>query len=271
MKKVFTLTLIIILMSGSFSGCKKDKGDPPGLPPAESMLIDFSNFISNSKSADLGFENKGTENLNWETAALIVGTWRTIIAVTLAIPVASFKVAVDQDPVYLSDKKWQWSYNVSAAGVIYKARLTGAIVASDVQWEMYIAREGADAFPEFKWFEGTSKLDGTGGQWTIAESNTVQTPILQIDWTKSGTEIGTIKYTYLKSGNSNGAYIEYGITNNAYNAYFTVHYYSTTLVKFSDVNIEWNTSTKEGRIKSSDYLLGTWYCWNAQKVNVDCQ
>lgn len=271
MKKILSISLLILLISGFSGGCKKDKGDPPGLPPAESMLIDFSNFISNAKSADLGFESKGTENLNWETAALIVGTWRTIMAVTLAIPVASFKVAVDQDPVSIGDKKWQWSYNVSAAGITYKARLTGAIVGAEVQWEMYIAKEGADAFAEFKWFDGTSKVDGTGGKWTLVESNTSQTPILQIDWTKSGTEIGTVKYTYLKSGNSNGAYIEYGLTNNAYNAYFTVHYYSSSLAKFSDVNIEWNTSTKEGRIKSSDYLLGSWYCWNAQKINVDCQ
>jgi len=270
MKKILSLTLVILLISGCFSGCKKDKGDPPTLPPAESMLIDFSDFVSGSKTADPGFESKGAENLNWETAAIIVGTWRTIIAVTLAIPVASFKVAVDQDPVYLSDKKWQWSYNVSAAGVTYKARLTGEIGASEIKWEMYIARETAPTFAEFKWFEGTSKLDATGGQWLLAESNTVTTPILQIDWTKSGTDIGTIKYTYLKSGTSNGAYIEYGLNNNPLNAYFNIHYYSTTLVKFSDVNIEWSTSGKNGRIKSSDYLDGQWKCWDANKVNITC-
>lgn len=271
MKKLVILSLLILIPTCFFSGCKKDKGNPPALPPAESMLIDFSDFISNSKTASSDFENKGTENLNWGTAAFIVGTWRTIMVVTLAIPVASFKVATDQDPVYLSDKKWQWSYNVSAAGITYKARLTGAIAGSDVNWEMYIAREGLDAFPEFKWFDGSSKLDGTGGHWTLAESNTVQTPILQIDWTKSGTSIGSIKYSYLKSGNSNGASIEYGLTNNAYNAYFTVKHYDSSLGRFSDINIEWNTSSKEGRIKSSDYLLGEWYCWNAQKINVDCQ
>ncbi len=270
MKKVLSLTLVILLISGCFSGCKKDKGDPPTLPPAESMLIDFSNFVLDAKTADFGFENKGTENLNFGTAVAIVGTWRTIIAVTLAIPVASFKVAVDQDPVYLSDKKWQWSYNVSAAGVTYKARLTGEIGATDIKWEMYITKETAPAFAEFKWFEGTSKLDGSGGQWLLAESNTVTAPILQIDWTKSGTDIGTIKYTYLKTGTSNGAYIEYGLTNNALNAKFNIHYYNSTLVKFSDVNIEWSTTGKNGRIKSPDYLDGEWKCWDSNKVNVIC-
>ncbi len=270
MKKVLSLILVVALMAGSFYGCKKDKGDPPTLPPAESMVIDFSAFVSSSKSGAVDFSNKGTENLNWETAALIVGTWRTIIAVTLAIPVASFKVAVDQDPVYLSDKKWQWSYNVSAAGVTYKARLTGEIGPSDIIWEMYITREGAGGFTEFKWFDGTSKLDGTSGKWTLNESSSAQTPLLQIDWTKSGTEIGTLKYTYVKSGQSNGAYIEAGKTSAALNAYFTIHYYNTSLSKFSDVNIEWSTSTKEGRIKSSDYLDGQWKCWDSNHVNKTC-
>jgi hypothetical protein len=271
MKKVLSLTLVILLIAGGFSSCKKDKGNPPNLPPAESMLIDFSNFVSNAKSSDIGFDSKGTENLNWETSAVIVGTWRTLIAVTLAIPVASFKVAVDQDPVYLSDKKWQWSYNVSAAGVAYKARLTGEIGATDIIWEMYITREGANAFPEFKWFDGTSKLDGSGGKWILSESNLVPQPMLQIDWTKSGTSIGNIKYTYLKTGSSNGAYIEYGLTNSALNAFFTIHYFSSSLARFSDVSIEWNTSTKNGRIKSSDYLDGQWKCWDANRVNAICQ
>jgi len=269
MKKVFSLTLIIILLAVFSGGCKKDKGDPPTLPPAESMLIDFSNFSSSEKSS-AGYENKGTDDLNWGTAAFIVGTWRLIIATTLAIPVASFKVAVDQVPVYLADKKWQWSYNVSAAGITYKARLTGEIKASEVSWEMYITREGTDAFAEFKWFTGTSKLDGTGGKWILSESHLVKDPILQIDWTRSGTAVNTIKYTYLKSGLSNGAYIEYGLTSNAYNAYFKIHYYNSSLAKESDVNIEWNTSTRIGRIKSSDYLDGQWQCWDASYVDVVC-
>ena len=270
MKKVLSLILVIALLGSSFYGCKKDKGDPPTLPPAESMVIDFSAFVSNAKSAPVDFTNKGTENLNWETAALIVGTWRTIVAVTLAIPVASFKVAVDQDPVYLSDKKWQWSYNVSAAGVTYKARLTGAIGAADIKWEMYITREGTGGFAEFKWFEGTSKLDGTGGQWTLNESNTAPTPLLQIDWTKLGTDIGTIKYTYIKTGQSNGAYIQYGKTSATFDSYFNIHYYSTSLAKFSDVNIEWSSSGKDGRIKSTDYLDGQWKCWDSNHVNKTC-
>lgn len=262
MKKLLSLIILIIMIAVFSGGCKKE-GTPPSLPPAESMQMDFSNFNSTSKSSEAAFDNKGLDDTYWSTSAIIVGTWRLIIATTLAIPVASFKVAADQDPVYLSDKKWQWSYSVNAAGVTYKARLTGEIRASDVKWEMFVAREGADAFAEFKWFEGTSKVDGTGGQWVLSESNLIQTPILQIDWTKSGTTIGNVKYTYLKSGSSNGAFINYGLTTSSLNAYFTIHYFSTTLARFSDVNIEWNTTSGNGRIKSSDFLDGQWHCWDA--------
>jgi hypothetical protein len=267
MKKTLPLILAIMMITGFLSGCKKE-GAPPTLPPAESMQMDFSNFNSTSKSSEAAFYNKGVDDTYWQAAVFIVGTWRLIIASTLAIPVASFKVASDQDPAFLGDKKWQWSYSVNAAGVTYKARLTGEIRASDVKWEMYVAREGTDAFAEFKWFEGTSKLDGSGGQWILSESNLLQTPILQIDWTKSGTTIGNVKYTYLKSGSSNGAYIDHGLTTSSLNAYFTIHYFSTSLARFSDVNIEWNTTSGNGRIKSSDFLDGEWHCWDTGHLDL---
>jgi hypothetical protein len=50
MKKLLIITLVIALSGATFNSCKKDKGDPPVLPPAASMLIDFSNFDSGKKS-----------------------------------------------------------------------------------------------------------------------------------------------------------------------------------------------------------------------------
>ena len=267
MKKLLSVALILILAAGSHIGCKKDKGDPPSLPPAESMSIDFSNFISSKKSSS---DTKGTENSNFEFAATVAGVWNVLLASQLAVPVASFKVAVDQDPTFLSDKTWQWSYTVSVLGASYKARLTGQIGASDVIWKMYVSKEGTGGFAEFIWFEGTSKVDGTGGQWTLKQSAAVQEPFLQIDWTKSGTTIGSVKYTHIKNNDPfKTSYIEYGMTTSALNAYYTVHYFNE--VKFSDVNIEWNTSTHNGRVKSIDYLGDSeWHCWNANKINDVC-
>jgi hypothetical protein len=269
MKKLISFSLVLVLFSVIFAGCKKDKGDPPVLPPYESMIIDFTNFVGGTKGAAQDFSVKGTNTSNWEFAAERAVVWKLLIDLTLAVPVASFKVAVDQTPVYLDKNSWQWSYNVSNLGVTYKARLTGLIGATNVTWKMYIKREGTTgAFPEFIWFEGTSKLDGTGGQWILNESAATPAPFLQIDWTKSGTSIGKITYTSVKNLSTlKGSYIEYGLTT-PLNAYYTINYFDTAL---PDVNVEWNTSDKSGKVKCFAYVGdNNWYCWNGLKLNIIC-
>jgi len=270
MKKLIYISLIFILFSCFFTACKKDKGDPPVLPPAESMTIDFANFVIQKKSDDLNSGYKGTENSNWEFAAIAAGIFRIIVNTTLIVPVTSFKMAIDQAPVYLSEKNWQWSYSVPVAGSTYICRLTGLIRTSDVEWKMYITKEGTGGFGEFVWFEGTSKLDGTGGQWILNQSYIERVPVLRIDWTKSGTSIGKITYTIVKTVDPyNTSFIEYGLTANALNAYYKVHYYNG--IDFSDLDAEWNTTTKNGRVKCFDYLGDElWHCWGENKTNVVC-
>jgi hypothetical protein len=270
MKKLCSLVIIIILSTGLFISCKKDKGEPPVLPPKESMLMDFSNFASTKKSAEFIPGEKGTANSNWEYAAVVAGYWRVIINTNLIVPVTAFKLAVEQAPVNIGTKTWQWSYTVTLPGGTYKARLTGLIRSSDVQWKMYITGESTDVFAEFLWFEGTSKLDATGGQWILYQDALAPVAYLQIDWTKTDTSVGYIKYTYLKNDTFLNSYIEYGLTSNVLNAYYTIHYYNS--VKFSDVNVEWNTTTYNGHVKSIDYLGDSnWYCWDSNKVNTICQ
>ena len=276
MKKLLSLALILILSAGFFTGCKKDKGVAPTLPPAESMLIDFSNFTSLKKSINITSDQKGTNNSNWEYAANVAGFWNSIITTTFAIPVESFKLAMDQNPVYISSKNWQWSYKVTVANVTYSARLTGQIGASNVVWTMYVSNpnSGTNGFAEFVWFTGTSQLDGTGGQWILNQSAQVQQPMLQIDWTKTATSISTLKYTYVESGEFQNSYIIYGLTTNTLNAYYTVHYYDKDLLRFSDVNIQWNSTTSptgNGKVQSTDYMGdSSWYCWDSNKNNVTC-
>jgi hypothetical protein len=233
------------------------------------MSIDFSNFASAKKSLEFLPSEKGTANSNWEYAATVAGIWKLIINTTLAVPVLAFKTATEKTPVYISTKNWQWSFNVTYQNATYKARLTGLIRSTDVQWKMYISREGTDAFSEFLWFEGTSKIDATSGQWIIYESALVPDALLQIDWTKTATGVGYVKYSYVKNNSFKNSFIEYGLTTGALNAYYTIHYYNN--IKFSDVNVEWNTSSHIGRVKSPEYLGDSnWYCWNEQKINVDC-
>jgi hypothetical protein len=270
MKKIFLQLLVLIILSGFFSDCKKDKGEPPVLPPKESMVIDFTNFTSAKKSIDLLPGQKGTENSNWEYAATVAGYWRVIIATNLAVPVLAFEAAIEHTPVYISSKTWQWSYEVTFLGTTYKARLTGQTGSSNVQWKMYITGEGTNSFAEFLWFEGTSKVDGSLGQWILYQNALSPVAYLQIDWTKTATTVGYVKYTYVKNDPFQNSTIEYGLTSDVLNAYYTIHYYNG--VKFSDVSVEWNTTTLNGQVKSVDYLGDSnWYCWDSNKVNTVCQ
>lgn len=274
MKKFLSLSVIIVLAATLFWGCEK-KGDAPALPPAESMTIDFSDFIVGGKSATILPDSKGASavsNTNWTVAATVAGVWNSLLVLNLAVPVAAFKVAVENKPEYLDNKKWQWKYSAPVLGATYTARLTGQIRSSDVKWEMYISREGVGGFGEFLWFEGTTNLDGKSGQWILTQSQQQQVPMLQIDWTKEGSVVGSIKYTYIKTGDSfKDSYIQYGLTTNPLDAYYTVHFYENNRAKFVDVFIEWSTTGHNGRVKAIDYFQDSnWHCWDANGNDITC-
>jgi hypothetical protein len=275
MKNTLTLALILVFALSLTGGCKKDKGNPPALPPEGSMTIDFSNFENGKKSADILLP-KGVEDSNWAFSALIASYFSSLITGTLIVPVTAFKLTADQTPTYIATKTWQWSFNASVLTVTYKARLTGQIRSTDVLWNMYISREGTGAFNEFLWFEGTSKLDGTGGQWILYHSHTFQEPVLQIDWTKTGTSVATIKYTYVRSLDDlrvtdpfKNSYIEYGKTTGTLDAYYNIYYYNGA--EFSIMNVKWSTTGHNGNVTCVDFFGDSVpHCWDGNYVNVTC-
>jgi len=86
-----------------------------------------------------------------------------------------------------------------------------------------------------------------------------------------------VKYTYVRSLNNDrqtdtfkNSYIEYGkTTGTTYNAYYTIHYFNGQA--FADMNVEWSTTGKNGRVKCQPYFGDTnWYCWNSNYVNIVC-
>lgn len=275
MKKITHLVIILGFIGGFFTGCNKDTEDPPTLPPVESMTIDFSNFDTEKKHASYSM-SKGIENVNWEFSAFVAGTWNSIIVSTLAVPVITYKKAVEEIPVYLDDKTWEWRYEVPFFTAVYKARLTGQIRTQDVEWKMYVSREGAGGFSEFLWFQGTSELDGTSGQWILNHSSSFKEPVLQIDWEGNGTAVETIKYTYVRVLNDSrtddpfrNSYIEAGKQTGAYDVYYKIYYYNGA--DFSDMIVEWSSTGKHGRVKCEQFFADDlWHCWNGNYVNVIC-
>jgi hypothetical protein len=280
MKKIVSGFLAITLVYLMLVSCESKK-DPPALPPYESMAIDFSKFdINQGKAATDGQKSTEVIGINYTYAAINVGVFSALLTVTLAVPVACFYNSFSQEPVFLSDATWQWSTEYTAFGGTYHARLTGQVRSNDVKWEMYISRDGIGAFDEFMWYEGTSLSDGSGGQWILKHSQQFQEPMLQIDWERTGSEVGMVKYTNIRELDNDrspnvqdGAFIEAGLTDGDLNAYYSIHVYDTwTLNDFADVNIEWNTTTYNGRVKSPLFYSNVdWHCWDGTGADVVCE
>jgi hypothetical protein len=278
MKRIIAKLLVISLAAVLFWGCEK-KGDPPVLPSVETMKIDFSNFTDAGKSAIIDLSSKGVENANWALAATVAGVWNSILIINLAIPVAAFNLAVNEKPVYLADKKWEWRYSLNVVGATYNARLTGQISENDVKWEMYLEREGIGGFGEFLWFDGSSGLDGKSGQWILNHSSQFPEPMLQIDWTWDGEKIGSVRYEYIRDLKDNRtadpfkeSYIEYGLTSDPLDAYYDVHFYESAIIgDFVDVNIKWNTTGHNGSVKAPYFFQDNeWHCWDGNGNDASC-
>lgn len=265
---------ILAIFTLIFLGCEKDEKSPQ-LPPEESMTMDFSAF-TNPKSATLVKESPSVTNYTY--SALNVAFWNTILYVNMAVPVASFKTAFKHLPVKTAEKTWEWSYRVEGFGNDYLARLSGTIVNDSVEWEMHVQRTGTNPFDEFVWYSGTSANDRSGGYWILNHSHTFQERLLKIEWNRDGSETGEIKYTLIREKNdaravekNKGAFIKHGITDDYYNGYYDIHIFDVPDNKFIDVNIKWNRTTKEGKVKSPDFYNDSdWHCWDSNGNDSDC-
>jgi hypothetical protein len=280
MKKLTSISLIITLLAGLFWGCEK-KVNPPVLPPNGTMSIDFSNFNSTKKSANNQTEVNGitvVDKSNWTLASTVTGIWNLILTVNLVVPVASFNMTVTKTPVSLDNSTWQWSSNFNVVGATFKSRLTGQVTSTEVKWQMFISREGVGAFDELLWYEGTSSLDGKSGQWILNHSQQFPEPMLQIDWSVTGSAIGKIKYTYIRDQKDDrtadpfkNSSIEYGLTTNTLDGYYNIHQNTGVPNVFNDIFIEWSTTNHNGHIKANYYYQDDlWHCWDGTGTNVVC-
>lgn len=275
MKTKISILLISVLGLSIFSSCEKNKDTPPEIPPYSTMAIDFSKFTTDTKSAQTD-----TTQINYASAGLTIFAWNVALTATLVVPVAAFYQSFENKAEYLGDKTWQWNYNGSGFANTYHARLVGTIRENDVKWEMYISKSGIGAHEEFLWFEGTSKSDGTSGQWILYHSYAIQNEVLQIDWKKTGNEVGQVKYTYVYEPFVNGTQLTvgssltYGLTDGDLDAFYNIEY--STRERSSDimlkVNIEWSTTTYNGRIKAEHYFQDqNWHCWDSQGYDTLCE
>lgn len=285
-----TTWLMMAILAASLvliSGCgEEDKDEPtnntdtseeaPQLPPETSMVMDFSSFTGTSnrtilKSVDLNSDpflhNTTDPQANYKQAAAVAGIWNLVIYVNMAIPVAAFRESFNHLPTREADGTWVWSYTVTASNVVYVATLKGKAVASNVEWSMFLTREGEGGFTDFNWYTGTSALDRSQGSWSLNRSPDNPTAFVDISWHHDAAA-GTydIRFTNVMPDHAGkDGYIEHTVTGaTPYDA----RYYVNNTENGNTVNIEWNRTTKEGRVSDPLHYGDTsndWHYWDTSK------
>jgi hypothetical protein len=272
--KTLLKSVSLILASVVLFSCQLESFKTPEIPPAETMVVNFDEF-NVTKSA---MSDQVVTKINWIYSAATVVTWSSLLGVTLAVPVTSFKSVIGRQPTKIDDNTWEWNYNVEGFTGQYTAKLVGIKVSNQINWEMYVTKTGASPFQNFLWIKGTSDVNNTKGQWILNHSPAYPGEVMQIDWKKSKSEVGEVKYTYVRTKQDNGSidsffgsYMHYGIQDNSLDAFLNIHAYVPAKVGYTDTEIQWSRKNYNGRIKSEYFYKDlNWHCWDAQGNDVNC-
>ena len=261
----FLSVILVGLLVITSNRCKKEDENPPELPPVDALLMDFSSFTCGVPQG-----NKSVASyVNFGYSVLTITVWNTAAAVSIALPAAAYAEAFNHEAVYLGDNSWLWQYSITIEENTFTVKLTSKRISNDeFTLKMLVSKSGTEPFEDFKWIEGTVRYDHTSASWTIYDSPEASWPAVNIDWTMDWEkEIYTIKYTLEKPDSDlRGGTIEHGVTEDPlYNAYYIITFPGNT------INIEWNRTTKAGRVKSLYHFVDSeWHCWDESLLDVVC-
>jgi hypothetical protein len=295
-KGIIHCLVILALLASFVTGCRGTEthgqpSTPPQIPPISSFVMDFADFnpqgnasliprntagllqqvsfISESNGSYSPDQYAMGTRQNWGFAVINVGFWSVVVIVGLAIPVAAFVESFDHTPEQQPDYTWVWSYDVTVKDITYTAELHGKYIDTGARWDMYITKQGE--YTDFLWYYGESDLPATEGFWILKNNPSDPTDLIRIDWKRDLAE-GThdIKYTNIVPGGpENGGYIFHGITaEEPYDRFYEIF----NKGKDNYTYIEWNNTTKEGRVKDTRHFNDSeWHCWDSDYIDVECK
>ncbi|MCF8226137.1 MAG: hypothetical protein K9J30_09690 [Bacteroidales bacterium] len=263
--KVKNNLFVVAILAGIFlfvSSCENEP-EPMDLPPAESLILDLSEF----PSVDSVSKSVPALRTNWQHSSLTVLGWNTLLAINVAIPVAAYDEASNHTPVYLENGDWEWSYNAEIKDKNYQVRLIGSPV-DDQYFRMTMYLSEGNSFTNFEWFTGIIMYDHSSAEWKLNHSPDNPVAYMQVNYEKDQeNEEAKIRYTVIDPGNQFvNSYIEYGKQPLLeYDAYYTVSKKGNLTI------IQWNTITRAGRVLDEGYFHDIqWRCWDSQLNDVPC-
>jgi hypothetical protein len=263
----FILILSVMILNTSCD--KEEKGEQPELPPVESMVMDFSDFQESPGDIVKGEKVAITTYTNFNYAYQTVSFWNAFTAISLLVPVSSYSYALQQEPVYLGNNKWEWSYNFMIEQEEFTATLKGERLDNE-RFSMVMNIAYADLpLLKLKYFDGICRYDHTAAEWNLYkfdDASSIKT--LEIEWTKNyETGDASLKYTYVEPGQTetNSSITWIIDPDGTYNAGYYI------VLSTGNVDIEWDTKTKAGHVRSPYYFEDSdWHCWNDLLQDIVC-
>jgi hypothetical protein len=199
--------------------------------------------------------------VNWFAAAASVAVANLAVVIHTAIPLATWRAAVAQQPV-LEDGRWHWRFTTQEGGETYAGDLTGYIEDGDLTAEMRISAS-ALGLTDFLWYVGTAPVGGTTGTWEFYDPQSPSTVVGAIDWSHPGTLVWTVSF-HAMAGPDAGDQLTYEVNGAARSVTFYDASAGTT------VDIDWNAITHVGSIVAPNFNGGLKACWDAALANATC-
>ncbi len=266
------LTKFLLVFFGAvvvfFSSCTKEETTETDfvVPSLSSMQLKTDDFPDGKLE-----EVMGGPNFNF--AATNVVFWNSALALNLILPVAAFSNSFNYTPVHVGNT-WTWTYTFNADNALHTAALTAtytpATDPSSVDWTMHISKAGA--FSNVLWFSGESDVNGNSGQWVLNADPANVHPVIQIDWTKNGSngnEVNYIKFMNVIAGDvNNGGYIE---ISRDLSLDLDTNYNIFIPETNNSCEIEWSKESYNGKVKSqTPYQNALWHCWDTALLDTNC-
>ena len=239
--------ILACIVGAALPACSSDSGtnlpasnDPPTLPPVASMQADLGLFTAGGPG-----EASANTQLNFGNAAFRLTLINAVTVLNMAIPVATFAAAAQNDPVFGSDGRFHWRYSVQASGQSFTADLSGTVAGGNTIWEMRLTTTGTqNPLDNFLWYSGTAQIGNGSGTWRVfdPESPGSQVEVLRIDWEQVSETDRTLQFTVTGPGDNNGDQLTFDVDGDSRTVTLVDSSASETLV------IEWNAVTGAGSI-----------------------
>lgn len=253
--------IIIVFIFFLFDACEPKEKIPPVIPSVESLNFDFSYF-----------EENNTTGTYYSYAAEQISAWKALLTDSIDIQNSSLKETSYNDFIFQKDETWLMNFDFIVENIKFTANFFGIIEHDTTLFKTFLYSDAADTTLVF--LDGKFYDDSKTGHWILNkpgfDEDTVFTEIkfMSVDWYVDSLDQKEIKFTDNQIGLSNLNYILYkDSTDGQFNAYVNIYVSGNDNYSI----IEWNKSTKEGRVK--DFLHfndENWHCWDNNYLNIDC-